>query len=102
MNPVETCDLSDSTQKAINQLLASDPRILSAKLFGSRAKGNFKQGSDIDIALDSPRWQLSELLAFQMKLDDLLLPYKIDIVVLHFVDDDALLEPINRASLTFY
>lgn len=74
MIPVETCGLSDSIQQAIHQLLANDPRILSAKLFGSRAKGNFRRGSDIDLALDSPGWQLSDLLAFQMKLDDLLLP----------------------------
>jgi predicted nucleotidyltransferase len=102
MIPVETCGLSESTQEAITQLLASDPRIVSAKLFGSRAKGNFKRGSDIDLALDAPRWQLSNLLAFQMKLDDLLLPYKIDIVILHLVDDDALLGHIHRMGIDLY
>ena len=102
MIPVETCGLNDSVQKALIKLFASDPRILAAKLFGSRAKGNFRPGSDIDIAVDSPSWQLSDLLSFQSLIDDLMLPYKIDIAVLHLVDDEALLDHINRVGITFY
>ena len=74
MIPVEICALSVSVQKVIQQLFGKDPRILLDKLFRSRAKGNFKHGSDIDLAIDSPHWQLSDFLAFQMELDDLLLP----------------------------
>ena len=102
MIPINICGLSESVQQAIIQLLSTDSRIVSAKLFGSRAKGNFKPGSDIDLAVDAPNWKLPDLLAFQSQVDDLLLPYKIDIVLLHYVDEQALLDHIHRVGINFY
>lgn len=68
--------LSDSTVAKIRGVLARFPAIDKAVLYGSRAKGNYRPGSDIDLTLQgamlTPR-----LLADA--LDELLLPYSIDL-----------------------
>jgi predicted nucleotidyltransferase len=43
--------LTHSDLHAIKQVLAKYPQIEQAIIFGSRAKGNYKPGSDVDIAL---------------------------------------------------
>ena len=43
--------LQDSDIKSIVKILLKNPLINEAYIFGSRAKGNFKKGSDVDIAL---------------------------------------------------
>jgi predicted nucleotidyltransferase len=43
--------LPDSTCTTVRQILASYPQIEKAVLYGSRAKGNYKAGSDIDLTL---------------------------------------------------
>ncbi|MDY0163533.1 nucleotidyltransferase domain-containing protein [Desulfobotulus sp.] len=49
-------------------------------LFGSRAKDNFRTGSDIDLALVGEGLTLKELNRIRVRLDDLCLPYTIDLV----------------------
>ena len=67
-------------------------------LFGSRAKGNFHDGSDIDICLfgtfsNQELWQLSDA------VDDLELPWKTDIVGFHLLNSPSLQEHILRVGL---
>ncbi len=71
-------------------------------IYGSRAKGNYKAGSDIDLTLVAPEMDLSELLMIEHEIDDLLLPYKLDISLLHKIDNSSLIEHINRVGLDFY
>jgi predicted nucleotidyltransferase len=70
-------------------------------LYGSRAKGNFKIGSDIDLTIVG-NLTLSELLKIENDLDDLLLPYKMDVSLLHQIQDDSLLDHISRLGKIFY
>jgi predicted nucleotidyltransferase len=48
-------------------------------LYGSRAKGNYRPGSDIDLTLLGESLNLTELQKIELELDDLMLPYKIDL-----------------------
>jgi predicted nucleotidyltransferase len=50
-----------------------------AILYGSRAKGNFKSGSDIDLTLHGNSISFKELSEIYAELGDLLLPYTIDL-----------------------
>jgi predicted nucleotidyltransferase len=100
--PNELCGLSDITQKQLILLFKKFPKIKKVILYGSRAKGNFKTGSDIDLTVDAPDMTLSELLEIENDLDDLLLPYKIDLSLLHHIDNPALLEHIERIGKIFY
>ncbi|NBX83871.1 nucleotidyltransferase domain-containing protein [bacterium] len=94
--------LDPAVQKAILACLTAHPQIHRVILFGSRAKGNFKTGSDIDLAIEAPDLSLTDLLRLQVELDDLLLPYKIDTLLLHLVDNADLLEHINRVGIDWY
>lgn len=60
--------------------LASDPRVEQAWLFGSRAKGTWQEGSDIDLAVWAPAWQAHDLTRMLTALDALDLPWQIDLV----------------------
>ena len=64
---------------AIKEVFSRNAEIEKAILFGSRAKGNYKPSSDIDISLVGASITLTKLSDIEAELDDLLLPYKIDL-----------------------
>ena len=70
-------------------------------LYGSRAKGNYRPGSDIDLCIDCTALGLSELLTIENQIDDLLLPWKVDLTLKHNIDNPDLLEHINRVGVQF-
>ncbi|MGZ3770437.1 MAG: nucleotidyltransferase domain-containing protein [Bdellovibrio sp.] len=86
----------------INQVLARFPLIEKAIIYGSRAKGNYKVGSDIDLTLVAPQMSLSELFEIENELDDLLLPYKIDLSLFHQIENIDLVDHINRRGKVFF
>ena len=84
--------LKESTIEKINSVFCSFPQINQVILYGSRAKGNYRNGSDIDLTIVGEELTHSQRLRIENKLDDLLLPYKIDISLLHEIDNAELLE----------
>lgn len=77
------------------------PAIKSVQLFGSRALGNYKEGSDIDLALDGDiSFKLSNQI--MIAIDELLLPYEVDLVVLRDVENQQLLDHVTRIGLMLY
>lgn len=71
-------------------------------LYGSRAKGNFRPGSDIDFTIIAPNMGLSDLHQLAWELDDLLLPYQIDLSLFHQIEDPDLLAHIERVGVGFF
>ncbi len=102
MNPGKKFGLSANDLTRITDLLRNIDGVLSAKIFGSRAKGNYREGSDIDLALDAPTLDHDHFLRLCAQLDDLILPYKIDLVLLHQIDNDTLLEHIERVGIDLW
>lgn len=88
--------------KAIQQIFVFCRGIEKAIIYGSRAKGNYKHGSDIDLTLIAPDLKLSDLLNLEVELDELLLPYKIDLSLYHQIENKDLLEHIERVGIVFY
>jgi type I restriction enzyme S subunit len=78
------------------------PEIDEAILYGSRAMGNFKPNSDIDLTLKGKNLNLSIQQKIETKLDDLLLPYKIDLSIFHQIQNQDLIEHIFRVGKKFY
>jgi predicted nucleotidyltransferase len=78
------------------------PQIQRVVLYGSRAKGSFRPGSDIDLTIEGEQLSLSQLLAIENQIDDLLLPWMVDISLKHRIDNPALLDHIERVGVTFY
>ena len=62
-------------------MFESFDEVEEAILYGSRAKGNFKPGSDIDIVLRGEKLNLHVLNKISLDLDDLFLPYTFDISI---------------------
>ena len=94
--------LSEQTIEKICGVFANHPAIDKAVLYGSRAKGNFKPGSDIDLCLQGAGISLKELGDIDCELDDLLLPYTIDLLVFDNLDHDKLREHIEHIGVIFY
>lgn len=74
------------------------PAVRKAIVYGSRAKGNYRNGSDIDITLDGPDLTFTDLMRIETTLDDLMLPWSIDLCLLSHIDNPALLEHIARVG----
>ncbi|MBI4793678.1 MAG: nucleotidyltransferase domain-containing protein, partial [Deltaproteobacteria bacterium] len=73
--------LSDAIIARICAVFARFPAIEKAVLYGSRAKGNYKPGSDIDLTIYGENLTTSQLGDITDELDDLLLPYMIDLSI---------------------
>jgi predicted nucleotidyltransferase len=74
-----------------------------AVLYGSRAKGNYKNGSDIDLALVGGKDLTREVLYRIMdEIDELLLPYSFDLSLFHDITDPDVREHIQRVGCVFY
>ena len=94
--------LKAETLDSICAVLSAHPGVVRAVLYGSRAKGNFRDGSDIDLCLIAPSLGLMEQLQIDAELDDLLLPYKIDLSRFHALDNPALIDHVQRVGVTVY
>ena len=94
--------LSDSTIQKIRAVLKDYPQVDQAILYGSRAKGNYKNGSDIDLTFRGERLTLNVLFKILEDIDDLLLPYTLDLSIFHDIDDPDVIEHINRVGIPIY
>ncbi len=76
--------------------------IESVILYGSRAKGNYKVGSDIDLTIKGPLLSFSELMQVEDQIDDLYLPYSVDLSQYENLKNSDFLEHINRVGVVIY
>ena len=86
----------------IRTVFAFHPEVQKAVLYGSRAKGNFKTGSDIDLTMYGDDINHRILLKILEELDDLLLPWMIDLSIFRQIDNASLREHIERVGVVFY
>lgn len=94
--------LSESTVEKILGVFSDFPAIERAVVYGSRAKGNFKPGSDIDLTLYGASLTPGVCATIAEALDELLLPYEIDLSLFDSLDSAALREHIARVGIVFY
>lgn len=94
--------LPHAAVEKIRGVFASYPQIEKALLYGSRAKGDYKNGSDIDLTLIGEGLDLSVLLKVLNQLDDLLLPWMFDVSIFEQIDHSGLREHIERVGKVFY
>ncbi|OGV26601.1 MAG: hypothetical protein A3F18_06410 [Legionellales bacterium RIFCSPHIGHO2_12_FULL_37_14] len=84
---------------SLTAIIKRHPAVKEVILYGSRAKGNYQPGSDIDLCLIAPLLTLQEQSIIENELDDLLLPWKIDLSVKHKIESQELLEHIDRVGI---
>ncbi|MWJ28511.1 nucleotidyltransferase domain-containing protein [Halomonas sediminis] len=77
------------------------PQIQQVVVYGSRAKGNYRPGSDIDLTIMGHLdWLTFNQL--EIDLDDLLLPYQIDLSLHEHIDNAELKAHIERVGQVLY
>ncbi len=94
--------LSEKTIAEVREFLAMCPEIEKAIVYGSRAKGRFRDGSDVDLTLIGETVTPKTLYKLSELLEDSYLPYRFDISILKFLDNPMLLEHIERVGQVFY
>lgn len=102
MNNNSKFGLQELTINKINTIFSSFTEIEKVVIYGSRAKGNPKPGSDIDLTLFGEGLTTDILLTISRYLDDLLLPYTIDLSIYHHIKNDELLDHIKRVGKVFF
>jgi len=94
--------LSDNVIDEINSIFKKYPSISKVIVYGSRAKGNYRTGSDIDLVIFDANNDYKLLAKLMNELDDLLLPYMIDLSFYDEIDNPNLKEHIDRIGIAFY
>lgn len=94
--------LKESEIMAIQNVLASVPEVEEAVIYGSRARGTNRISSDIDLTLKGEHLTYLKLAFLDASIDDLLMPYFVDLNLYHSLRDEDLLESINREGKVFY
>ena len=94
--------LSPTTIESLCDVLAAFPEIDRAVLYGSRAIGNYKNGSDIDLTLFGSGLTQRLCTSVATAIDELMLPYTIDLSVFSLLEHPDLEAHIKRVGLDFY
>jgi len=94
--------LSDETIEKIKTIFVKHPEVEEVIIYGSRAKGTYREGSDIDITLKGGKITDSIFSQIHGEIDDLNTPYLFDISIFENLQSLDLIEHINRVGQVFY
>lgn len=94
--------LDKHTIDQIHAVFRQFPQIDTAIIYGSRAMGKHRNGSDIDLTLQGDQLDLHLLAAISNQLDDLPMLYSFDLSCLQHIDNPQLLDHIRRVGKIFY
>ena len=93
--------LPDQTIEKLSRVFSRYPQIGKVVLYGSRAKGNFKNGSDIDLTIFGTGIDEPMLVRIAAEIDDLLLPHTVDLSIFDTIENRELREHIERVGVVF-
>tara|TARA_B100001093_G_C26788369_1_gene997777 strand:+ start:271 stop:594 length:324 start_codon:yes stop_codon:yes gene_type:complete len=94
--------LSEDVINQLTLIFRQNSKIEEVILYGSRAKGNFRNGSDVDLTMVGKEISLSEQFKIENEIDDLLLPYKFDISLFHQIENPDLIDHIKRVGIPIF
>jgi len=93
--------LEPSRQQQLHALFDGQPHLQAVWLFGSRALGRYREGSDIDLCLEGEGFTHRDHLRLMAAIDDLLVPWQVDLVLKQHLPAD-LLDHVNRVGLCIW
>ncbi len=94
--------LKEEIIEKIKNIFSKYSEIEKVILYGSRAKGNFKNGSDIDLTLIGKKLNLKLMNKIELEIDNLFLPYSFDISLFSQISNQDLVGHIKRVGVIFY
>ncbi len=98
----QTFGLARITLDKLESVFHQHDSIESVIIYGSRAKGNYKVGSDIDLTIKGSILPFSELMQVEDQIDDLFLPYRVDLSQYEKLKNTDLIDQINRVGVVIY
>ena len=78
------------------------PALTDVVLYGSRAKGTYRPESDIDLTLKGSALATGGLMDLASQIDDLLLPYEVDLSIFEHIENADLINHINRIGKVIF
>jgi len=99
-NNIEGIGFSEMEQ--LMAVFEVESSITEVVLYGSRAKGNYRPGSDIDLTLKGNALTTGWLMELSVKIDDLLLPYEVDLSIFEHIDNLDLIDHIDRVGKVIF
>lgn len=94
--------LSDIEIGVITRSFEVNERISAVILYGSRAKGNYKPFSDVDLAIIGDNLSKKDINSIYAAFDESSLPYKFDICIYDSLKNEELRDHINRRGIVIY
>lgn len=94
--------LSDMVIKELQGVFRRYANIEKVLIFGSRSKGNYRAGSDIELALIGKGIDYRQLLDISTKIDDLDLLYSVDLIDYNSKKGTPIGDHIDRVGQVFY
>ncbi len=94
--------ISEKVMSEIKSVFSNFPEVEKAVLFGSRAKGNFYEGSDFDIAVYGEKLNFEHTLDLSIELDTVGLLQAIDLVHFEKIKEPELKKHIERVGILIY
>ena len=93
----------DNSYRLMLEAFHDFPKIEKVMLFGSRAMGNYKNGSDIDLAVFGDKVDFETTSRLQGKLNEQLpVPYFVDVVNFNTIDNEPLKQHILSEGKVIY
>jgi len=93
--------LSPSVISSLKSTILKNGKVEKIIIYGSRAKGTHRPGSDIDLTIVGPTLSTTDLLKIENEIDDLMIPYKVDLSLLHQIENPDLVDHITRVGVDF-
>ena len=94
--------LKDQQIENIKQVFSKYHHVDKVLIYGSRALGNYKRASDIDLAIKGENVNSTDEMKITFDLDDLMLPYKFDITIYKRIKNQELLNHIDQFGKVIY
>jgi predicted nucleotidyltransferase len=95
--------ISDKSYTLLVETFTKQPLIEEVVIFGSRAKGNYKKGSDIDLAIKGKNCTANIALDLKAFInEELPIPYLVDVIDYNSLKHQELKEHIDRVGIVFY
>jgi len=83
-------------KKLIIDIISQNNHVNAIELFGSRAIDTYKLNSDIDLVLTGSQLNLTDIATIQTALEQTPLPYQVDLLIKHKINNENLLQHINK------
>lgn len=94
--------LTERDMQTLRDIINKYPEVQDIFIFGSRAKGNFTQGSDIDLAIMNEGVTDKVIAQLKSALEESTLPYFVDVTNYHTLQHAELKSHIDRVGMPLY